>query len=654
MVVQGQRKRRALTKRRSRRQNRSRATLRRPVSKYGRSCVQRGGARVRHVYLDTYRNFMLAAVYLGWQCDQDVFPARLRTSETTKVVCSTLERMDTLAGLTQPSEYSVNFRISKAGSDCEVVVTWRAYIFDMGEKAYKGRIVYESIDNQDCQLEALTFTEFKLLTACAYLYCSTEADSIKSAVKKVQEAGFQITGSNVDYSSAFVDTGNCYAINRTRLSDAPWLRTWASLLMSEKDPNALAQLIGDMGLQGSNKDGFQSLKDRAERMDSKLGRRQRCVGATCAVGKAALSFVPGASAVSELLGPASELVSLTSSGYNYIVGKLTETLPVWDEVKAQVEEEANAAIDEKSSEATDRAATKVRRRLVDLFVYDYKKKRGGDNVKIIFEGYPALDEAGATGPLEAVGRDVSRMLSGKSLTLFEESSCLSQTAGAPPSAVQPLSSIVASLDVASGDSLLDAVTAVQAGLNGVEQSKISDLQRRRRKLSDEIANAKAQLAEVYAAGRKAEILSDLSALIAQVRTQTDLFTRPTVAMESMTRAYGGRAIDRKAQSQILALFRQACFDAQGGQAIKMMSELGVRLEAIEKILSTSGQQQQQQQQSSTTSDALLNRLRRFYDRHEPGVTDEVIQSVAKQYSGRQKELEKLLMSKYGRPYLSDV
>lgn len=525
------------------------------------------GTPRREVYCDTYRNFMLLAVYLGWQCDQDVFPARMRASQPEGAVCSTLERMEQLAGLAQPSEYSIKFSISN-GAYSDVAVTWRAYVFDLSDMAYKGRIIYESKSNEACYIEALTYKEFILLTKCAYNQC-VGSGVIKTLAEKET---FELLGSsqNPNFSRIFHTYGNCYALRRSELRDEPWLRTWAGIFMGNPDHAAILQLSGNNSLTG-NVD-LDDLEEKAKSVQEKISRRETAVGAIASMGRIAWSFVPGASAIAEVVASSGQITSLTASGIAYVKDKLSETLPVYQEVVEAVATEAG--VEEKVEGRAEEGKERIARKLMDRVIYGRKSADKGDNVRLEFVPFPITMETMGHSTLEDIGKDIEAHLGKEKKEKKERGWRLTSKPAVPPAlslflrrscygrrktdiaASQPLSGIVSALDAGSGNSMLGTVTAVQAGLDSIEQSNVSDLERRQAQLADEIARAKTNLANLYEVGKQSELLSNLSDLIASIQALMPLYRRPAVALESMSRAYAKRELDGQTESQIDKLVRE--------------------------------------------------------------------------------------------------
>ena len=677
MVAQGRRRRRTLGRRRLKR---SRATLRKRKGRSTPNCMIGGMLTpTRQIYCDTYRNFMLMAAYLGWRCDQDVFPARMRASQPEEAVCSTLERMEQLAGLAQPSEYSIKFSIGK-GNLPPVVVTWRAYVFDIVDKVYKGRIIYESKSNTDCYIEALTYNEFKLLTRCAYEYCES-GTSVKTLAEEIT---YRMLGkdSNPDFSRIFHTYGICYALRRSELRDEPWLRTWAGIFMGSGDSDAALQLSADNSLRGT--EDFNQLREQAKRMQEKISKREIAVSAVASAGRIAWSFVPGAGAIKELLSPAGKITSLTASGISYVKAKLGESLPVYVEVCQQVATEVGIEerVDERVGDAVSHSEDRLARKLVNRIIYGRKSADTGDNVRLEFVPFPITM---VDGELRQIGNEMKSLLSAKARDLFLRRSCYGKGT-ADIAASQPLSSVVASIDAGSGNSMLDTVTAVQAGLDSIEQSKVSDLERRQAQLSNEIARAKTELAKMYAVGRQSELLSNLSDLMTRIQALMPLYRRPAVALESMSRAYAKRklddqtkrqigllakkgstqeimdlfadtdkTLDQRAQGQILKVFEHALSEAQCGPGGATETELSLLLTGIEESLRDL---QQRGRDGSVVEDtfsgadpgdtvlsspaSLEDRLRRFYKSVGKRVDSAELERTAEKYRNNEAELKSKL------------
>lgn len=122
---------------------------------------------MRTVCLDTYQNFLKVALLLGWECDQSVFPVKIRTDSSTDVpsdrtaMCQYDSAARTLSSLGQPDDTRVVFRIR------DFKLVWIAYIWSDVNAQFCGQICLECM-NASCSMEALSFDEFLIITAIAY------------------------------------------------------------------------------------------------------------------------------------------------------------------------------------------------------------------------------------------------------------------------------------------------------------------------------------------------------------------------------------------------------------------------------------------------------------------------------------------------------
>jgi hypothetical protein len=255
-------------------------------------------APVRTVCLDTYQNFLKVALLLGWECDQSVFPVKIRTDSSTDssadvpsdrtAMCQYDRAARTLSSLGQPDDTRVVFRIR------DFKLVWIAYVWSEVNAQYCGQICLECM-HTSCSMEALSFDEFLIITAIAYttksnspapgtvdnlacensgltgitaeralvkLYENTNTSGLDEAARNMSRSVLPGKSSDEDRPCYFEDFSS-------HNSNTPWMTFWFLYYAGDEADRRAATV--SMKTRGRDEEEtYQAIKKRSQRAEARI------------------------------------------------------------------------------------------------------------------------------------------------------------------------------------------------------------------------------------------------------------------------------------------------------------------------------------------------------------------------------------------------